>query len=105
VTGTLWKGTSLGWTAAVILSETARTALSSCHLADITGSLATSNGGSTVTTIKAGALVGGAGNVIGGVTAAARNVISGNRSDSLYLLGQSNTVQGNFIGTKSSDWG
>jgi hypothetical protein len=42
------------------------------------------------------------GNVIGGTTAAARNLISGSRSAGIVLTGlsaQTNTIQGNFIGT------
>ena len=37
-------------------------------------------------------------NVIGGTTAAARNIISGN-ADGIVMVSGSNTVQGNFIGT------
>ncbi len=46
---------------------------------------------------------GASGNLIGGSTAAARNVISGNTSDGVYVhLGNSNTIQGNYIGTDRS---
>ena len=38
-------------------------------------------------------------NLIGGTTAAARNVISGNMSHGLEIGGSGNVVQGNFIGT------
>ena len=39
---------------------------------------------------------------IGGTTAAARNVVSGNTSTGLQLRGVSPTVQGNYIGTSSN---
>ncbi len=39
-------------------------------------------------------------NIIGGTTAAARNIISGNSQDGIYIATSSgNTVQGNYIGT------
>ncbi|HET9711103.1 MAG TPA: Calx-beta domain-containing protein, partial [Pyrinomonadaceae bacterium] len=38
-------------------------------------------------------------NLIGGTTAAARNVISGNGFQGIALIGDNNLVQGNFIGT------
>ncbi len=41
-------------------------------------------------------------NVIGGVTAAARNVISGNGTDGLEINGNGNVVQGNYIGTNAA---
>jgi hypothetical protein len=43
-------------------------------------------------------------NLIGGTTAASRNVISGNGQDGIRVQGAgvSNTIQGNFIGTDSS---
>jgi len=37
--------------------------------------------------------------LIGGLTAAARNVISGNQGDGVYLRGAGNRLQGNYIGT------
>jgi CSLREA domain-containing protein len=42
-------------------------------------------------------------NTVGGMTAGARNVISGNRDDGVEIsIGGNNTVQGNFIGTDAS---
>lgn len=41
-------------------------------------------------------------NLIGGVTAAARNVISGNNFSGIELGGSSNVIQGNFIGTNAA---
>jgi hypothetical protein len=38
-------------------------------------------------------------NLIGGTTAAARNVISGNSFEGIELIGDNNLIQGNFIGT------
>ena len=40
----------------------------------------------------------GDGNTIGGTTAAARNVISGNHNDGIVLAASNNTIQGNYIG-------
>ena len=39
------------------------------------------------------------GNVIGGTTAAARNVVSGNQFHGISIFGSNNVIQGNFIGT------
>ncbi len=41
-------------------------------------------------------------NIIGGTTAAARNVISGNFNNGLYIGGSNNSVQGNYIGTNAA---
>ena len=50
-----------------------------------------------------GVRVNAGGNVIGGTTAAQRNVISGNRIDGLYIAGGSgNVVQGNYVGTNAA---
>src|SRR5262249_30285788 len=47
--------------------------------------------------------VGGSGNTVGGTTAAARNVISGNEGIGLsFWSGTNNTVQGNYIGTNAA---
>jgi parallel beta-helix repeat protein len=46
-----------------------------------------------------GILVSGNNNLIGGTTAAARNIISGNLGDGLDMTGSGNMVQGNYIGT------
>src|SRR5262249_13576123 len=45
-----------------------------------------------------GVLVDGAGNIVGGTTVAAGNVISGNRNSGIALSGIGNLVQGNLIG-------
>ncbi|MBW3539574.1 MAG: right-handed parallel beta-helix repeat-containing protein, partial [Planctomycetes bacterium] len=42
------------------------------------------------------------GNVVGGTTTAARNVISGNNQYGVYLSGAQNQVQGNYIGTDAA---
>ncbi|HET8671105.1 MAG TPA: hypothetical protein VFM05_10895, partial [Candidatus Saccharimonadales bacterium] len=47
-------------------------------------------------------LINSSNNLIGGTTAAARNVISGNTIHGLEIGGSSNVVQGNFIGTNST---
>ena len=49
--------------------------------------------------------IAGAGNTIGGTTAAARNVISGNAGDAVSITGPGNTVEGNFIGTNAAGTG
>jgi len=41
-------------------------------------------------------------NVIGGTTAAARNVISGNAASGIDITGNDNVIQGNFIGTNAA---
>ena len=68
---------------------------------DITGSVDLGNAGDGVN------IYASASNVIGGTSSAARNVISGNNGNGVYIesnsLGNSdgNTVQGNFIGTQA----
>lgn len=58
---------------------------------DITGLAKLANG-------DWGMYVDGADNVIGGLTTAARNVISGNGGSGIQVLGSNQTVQGNYIG-------
>src|SRR5208283_2514877 len=52
---------------------------------------------------EGGLLIDGSpGNLIGGTTPAARNVISGGNQDGIYLVGfyaTGNVIQGNYIGT------
>ncbi len=63
-----------------------------------TGLAAYGNGASGISV-----LYGPVSNTIGGVTAAARNVISGNLGTGVFLAGASNTiVDGNYIGTDST---
>jgi titin len=45
---------------------------------------------------------GASGNTIGGTTAAARNIISGNTGRGINLNGSGNVVQGNYIGTDAT---
>jgi hypothetical protein len=47
-------------------------------------------------------IVTGSGNTVGGTTASARNIISGNTDNGIWLNGPSNLVQGNYIGTNAS---
>jgi hypothetical protein len=72
---------------------------------DFTGTRALGNAGDGVH-IEGDAQLGGAtGNTVGGTTAAARNVISGNSGDGVTLVGpgtSNNVVAGNFIGTDVS---
>jgi hypothetical protein len=62
---------------------------------DVSGTVALPNTSDGVDIID-----GASNNTIGGVTAAARNIISGNVGNGVYIQGGSgNVVQGNFIGT------
>lgn len=71
---------------------------------DLTGTLAVGNGGDGIT------LENSAGNTIGGTTAAARNIISGNgrlihNSAGINISGNSpgNLIEGNYIGVDATD--
>lgn len=61
---------------------------------DATGTVAIGNGDDGIS-VMAGAY----NNIIGGSTAAARNIISGNGATGLYIEGSGTIVQGNYIGT------
>ena len=62
--------------------------------------IGTDSTGSTGLGNQVGVIVNGSNNTIGGRVATARNVISGNnREGILFQFAQSNTVQGNYIGT------
>ena len=50
----------------------------------------------------AGIGVGGTGNTVGGTTAASRNVISGNDDDGIEVVGSSNLIEGNYVGTNAT---
>jgi CSLREA domain-containing protein len=53
--------------------------------------------------LKGGVDIQGSANTVGGVTAAARNLISGNVSSSgVNVIGSNNLIQGNLIGTNAS---
>jgi titin len=55
--------------------------------------------------LLSGVRIESAGNTLGGISSGARNLISGNGQDGIYLVGTaatSNQVQGNFIGTDAS---
>ena len=62
---------------------------------DATGTLARKNFGGIL-------VANSANNLIGGTTAAARNVISGNGGGGIDLSGTNNVIQGNFIGTNAA---
>ncbi len=67
--------------------------------ADFSGTRALPNGNDGVT------VMGATNNVVGGTTAAERNVISGNRGNGVLLqtpAARQNTIQGNYIGTDVS---
>jgi CSLREA domain-containing protein len=49
-----------------------------------------------------GVSVGGSNNIIGGLTIAERNVISGNHGDGVVMSGAGNHLEGNYIGTDAS---
>ncbi len=62
-------------------------------------------GAGVVTNFGAGLVVASSGNQIGGTSASARNVISGNTANGILITGSSatgNTVEGNYIGTSST---
>ncbi|MBI3951810.1 MAG: hypothetical protein HY314_15280 [Acidobacteria bacterium] len=66
---------------------------------DVTGTAALGNG------VNGVSIEGASNNTIGGITAGARNVISGNDRHGVEILGPSatgNQVQGNFIGTNAA---
>jgi hypothetical protein len=73
---------------------------------DATGNLIAGNfigtnsaGNAPVANCERGIILVSSGNTIGGVNPAARNIISGNSLAGLYINGDSNIVQGNYIGT------
>ncbi len=52
-----------------------------------------------------GISVSGSSNTIGGTTAAAGNVISGNASQGISIAGSTNLIEGNFVGTNAAGTG
>jgi hypothetical protein len=66
---------------------------------DVTGTLAVGNGALAFTPLFGGVDVEADGNTVGGTTAGAGNVISGNTGDGVALGSSNNLVAGNFIGT------
>ena len=67
---------------------------------DLSGTTALPNGGDGIYFAGGPILVGAAGNLIGGRTSTARNVISGNLGNGIFLEGRTaNPIQGNLIGT------
>jgi hypothetical protein len=67
----------------------------------ISGNLIGTNaaGDDTVAGYGIGILVNANGNMIGGTGSGARNIISGNREQGMLILGDSNIVKANYIGT------
>jgi len=63
---------------------------------DSTGTVSRNNNGGVIVTNASN------NNLIGGTTAAARNVISGNTFNGVFLGGSNNQIQGNYIGTNAS---
>src|SRR5437588_115434 len=79
-----------------ITTDGANLTVQGCYVGtNAAGSSASPNGG-------AGIRLNGSGNIIGGTTAAARNVISGNTGDGIDIISGASTVQGNFIGTNAA---
>jgi hypothetical protein len=68
---------------------------------DISGNLIGTNaaGNDTITGYGRGIVVSANGNMIGGTGPGARNIISGNREQGILILGDSNFVKANYIGT------
>jgi hypothetical protein len=80
---------------------------------DLAGSVATGNqvqgnrigtnlAGTVAVPNLLGVMITGSNNTIGGTVAGARNVISGNSSSGLFIMGSRNAVQGNYIGTDAN---
>jgi hypothetical protein len=63
---------------------------------DITGTVDMGNAGFAVYILD------GDSTTVGGTTAAARNVLSGNDNTAVYIAGDGNVVQGNLVGTDAS---
>ena len=74
----------------------------------VTGNFVGTNaaGASTLANVAQGVELNGAsGNTVGGTAAGARNLISGNSQNGVYLTGNTtanNTIQGNYIGTNAA---
>ncbi|MEJ7588950.1 MAG: SdrD B-like domain-containing protein, partial [Ferruginibacter sp.] len=70
----------------------------------ITGNYIGTNAAGTAASANgfAGIDVASTGNTIGGTTTAARNILSGNPQYGIYITGNNNTVQGNYIGTNAA---
>ncbi len=67
--------------------------------------IGTDASGTTALANDSGVYASGSNNVIGGTTAAARNVISGNSQNGIEIIGAGatgNLIQGNYIGTNAS---
>ncbi len=62
-------------------------------------------GGFSIFANATGVSVGGMNNLIGGTTAAARNLISGNTVTGVHVAGAGNRVQGNYVGTTATGRG
>jgi hypothetical protein len=61
--------------------------------------IGTNNAGTGAVANGIGVIVATSGETIGGTVAGARNVISGNTTTGVFIMGDNNTVAGNFIGT------
>jgi parallel beta-helix repeat protein len=61
--------------------------------------------GSAAANSLGGVAIGGTGNTVGGTTAGARNVISGNATQGLKIVGSMNLIEGNYIGTNTDGTG
>jgi CSLREA domain-containing protein len=81
--------------AAVQLQTTGNTAVGNYIGTDVTGTVDLGNTG-------IGLWLTGPNNTAGGTTPQERNVVSGNDNAGVFVTGQGNTVQGNFIGTNAA---
>jgi CSLREA domain-containing protein len=68
----------------------------------IYGNLIGTDGTNDLGNAAAGIRISGNGNRVGNATAATRNISSGNDGNGLYLAGDNNIVQGNYLGTNSA---
>lgn len=81
----------------IILSATSGNTVQGNYIGtNAAGTAALGNGGSG---IAFGGISSSTNNLVGGASVAARNIISANRGNGIFLNGNSNIVQGNFIGT------
>ena len=95
--GSTVRGLAIGRSSTgILISNCDNNVIQGNHLGvDATGTASRQNGNGM-------RLVNSSNNLIGGTTAAARNVISANGTDGIEISGNGNIVQGNYIGTNAA---